>query len=175
MQNIGTSNETLTPATDDLLYAKDVSQDSPFAILRKFTIQALLDMIPAAPAIVHVLNVPLTPLETTDETTGQRRRIPVPATWNGWKITHVRVDLATAGITGTSDYDVEINGTTIFTTKVTIDSTETSSVTAAALPVINAAACTLATNDIISIDCDAVASGTAGKGATATITLTETI
>lgn len=69
----------------------------------------------------------------------------------------------TAGTTGTETVDVNKNGTTIISTKITIDSTEKSSRTAAAPPVISVSS--IAAGDLITIDIDAIQT-TPAKGLT---------
>jgi len=72
---------------------------------------------------------------------------------------------STAGVTGTMVVDVSIGGTSIMTTnKIDIDTTEKTSTTGATQPDLTTTA--LAVGDIITIDIDAVHSGTASKGLT---------
>ena len=68
----------------------------------------------------------------------------------------------TAGVTGTSTIDINEAGTSILSTKITIDTTEKSSEGATTPPVISDSA--IAANAIISFDLDAIHSGTAAKG-----------
>ena len=75
-------------------------------------------------------------------------------------LTEVRASLATAQ-TGGNIFTVDINegGTTVLSTKLTIDNTETTSVTATAAAVISDA--NLADDAIITVDVDQIGDGTA--------------
>jgi len=77
----------------------------------------------------------------------------------------------TAGVTNLATIDVHKNGTTIMTTnKITIDTAEKTSRTAATAPVLTTT--TLAAGDIITIDIDAIQT-TAAKGLTVRMTVRE--
>jgi len=100
--------------------------------------------------------------ETTDHTTGTAKvtfRIPYAFT-----LTAVRLSLTTAATGGTL-FTVDINeaGSTILSTKLTIDASETTSQTAATAAVISDSA--LADDAEITIDIDNIGSTNAGKGA----------
>jgi hypothetical protein len=80
-------------------------------------------------------------------------------------ITEVRASLSIAGSTsGTTTIDVNKNGTSIFTTVLTIDATEKTSVTAATPAVINVGASIIASDDEITIDVDAISGGATEAG-----------
>jgi hypothetical protein len=103
--------------------------------------------------------------ETTALTTGTAKvtfRMPYAMT-----VTAVRASLSTAQASG-SIFTVDINegGTTILSTKLTIDNTEKTSTTAATAPVISDSA--LADDAEITIDIDQIGNGTA-KGLKVTI------
>jgi hypothetical protein len=96
--------------------------------------------------------------ETTALTTGTAKvtfRMPYAMT-----VTAVRASLSTAQASG-SIFTVDINegGTTILSTKLTIDNTEKTSTTAATAPVISDSA--LADDAEITIDIDQIGDGTA--------------
>lgn len=82
----------------------------------------------------------------------------VPSKLDGWTLSGVAAQVQTAGTTGT--LDVQIHNVTdaadMLSTKITIDTGETDSSTAATPAVINAAADDVATGDSIRIDVDAV-------------------
>jgi hypothetical protein len=108
--------------------------------------------------------------ETTVLTTGAAKvtfRMPYAFTLSG-----VRASLSTAQASG-SIFTVDINegGTTILSTKLTIDNTEKTSTTAATSPVISDTA--LADDAEITIDIDQVGNGTA-KGLKITLIGTRT-
>ena len=94
--------------------------------------------------------------ETTALTTGTDKltfRMPFAMT-----LEEVRASLTTAGSTsGTTTVDINENGTTILSTKLTIDQGETTSTTAATPAVISDSA--LADDSKITIDIDAVSGG----------------
>ena len=93
-------------------------------------------------------------------TTGTKVTFRLPFAFT---VTEVRASLTTAG-TGANlvTLDFEQNGTTILSTKITIDASELTSTTAATPPVISTSALT----DDASIDCDVdqIDSGGASKG-----------
>ena len=99
--------------------------------------------------------------ETTALTTGTAKatfRMPYAFT-----VTAVRASLTTAG-TGVNLVTVDINegGSTILSTKITIDATETTSVTAATQPVISDAS--LANDAQMTVDIDQIDSGGVSAG-----------
>lgn len=89
----------------------------------------------------------------------------IPARLNGLHIRKVRATVITAGTTGTTDIQLaNVTDTTdLFSTKLTIDSGETSSDTAATAAVITFANAACTTNEVWRVDIDAV-STTAPKG-----------
>jgi len=89
----------------------------------------------------------------------------VPAGFNGMDLVEVHAECITAGTTGTMDIQIAnvTQAADMLTTKITIDSAETGSDTAAAAAVIDAANDDVATNDLLRIDIDAVHT-TAAKG-----------
>jgi len=109
--------------------------------------------------------------ETTALTTGTAKttfRIP----WTG-TITGVRASVTTAPTDAVLTVDINKTGTgTILSTKITIDSTEKTSVTAATAPVISTAGVT--DDDEYTIDIDTVGSTIAGTGLKVTIIGTRT-
>ena len=98
--------------------------------------------------------------ETTDLTTGTAKatfRMPYALT-----VTAVRANVNTAPVGSTITVDINDGGTTILSTKLTIDASEKTSTTAATPPVISDTA--LANDAEITVDIDQIGSGTAGKG-----------
>lgn len=99
--------------------------------------------------------------ETTALTTGTGKitfRMPYAFTLTG-----VRASLTTAGSTsGTTTIDINESGTTILSTKLTIDNTEKTSTTAATAAVISDSA--LADDAEITIDIDAISGGATEAG-----------
>jgi len=89
----------------------------------------------------------------------------VPSTLNGMNLVAVAAQVQTAGTTGTTDIQIRnvTQSADMLTTKITIDSAETDSSTAATAAVIDAANDDVATGDQIRIDVDAV-STTPPKG-----------
>jgi hypothetical protein len=97
--------------------------------------------------------------ETTAITTGTAKltfRMPFAFT-----VTAVRASLTTASSSGIPTFDINENGSTILSTKLTIDANEKTSTTAATAAVISDAA--LADDAEITIDIDVA--GTGAKGA----------
>lgn len=98
--------------------------------------------------------------ETTALTTGTARltfRMPYALT-----LTDVRISVTTAPVGSTIIVDVNRNGTSIFSTRVSIDASERTSVTAATAHVLSTTA--LSSDDEITVDIDQVGSSTAGAG-----------
>jgi len=89
----------------------------------------------------------------------------VPAEINTWILTAVHARVITAGTTNTTDIQIHnvTDAVDMLSTKLTIDSAETGSDTAAAAAVINTSNDDVATNDLLRIDVDAV-STTPPKG-----------
>lgn len=104
--------------------------------------------------------------ETTALTTGTAKvtwRAPYALT-----VTEVRASLTTAGTTsGTVTVDINESGSTILSTKLTIDNGETTSTTAATPPVISDSA--IADDAELTIDIDAVDTGGTSAGLKVTI------
>ena len=103
---------------------------------------------------------------TTNTATGDGKfYFHVPLSLNGFNIVTVHARVITAGTTNTTD--IQLHNLTaaadILSTKLTIDSGETGSDTAATPAVINASEDDLTTNDVIRVDVDAV-STTPAKG-----------
>jgi hypothetical protein len=81
----------------------------------------------------------------------------------GFSLLSVQASLVSGAATGTFTVDVNVNGTTVLSTKVTIDATEETSQTAAAPSVLSGLRkmVEMAKGDIVSIDIDDDASGDA--------------
>ena len=98
----------------------------------------------------------------------------VPTVLNGFNIVAVAANVSTAGTTGTTDIQIRRvrSGTPadVLSTKITIDSTEVDTLTAATAAVINTSNDDLATGDQIYIDVDAT-STTKPKGLYVELTL----
>jgi uncharacterized protein YuzE len=77
-------------------------------------------------------------------------------------LTSVRANVNTAPVGSTILVDVNKNGSTIFSTRVSIDASEKTSVTAATPFVLSTTS--LADDDEITVDIDQVGSSTPGKG-----------
>ena len=108
---------------------------------------------------------------TTDVSTGDGKfYFHVPPELDGMNLTYVHAEVITAGTTSTTD--IQIHNVTqaadMLTTKLTVDSGETGSDTAATPAVIDTANDDIATNDVLRGDVDAV-STTAPKGLLVTL------
>lgn len=103
--------------------------------------------------------------ETTDLTTGTGKatfRMPYAFT-----LTAVRASVTTAPVGSVITVDINESGTSVLSTKITIDAGEKTSTTAAVAPVISDSA--LADDAEITIDIDTVGSSTAGTGLKVTL------
>lgn len=108
---------------------------------------------------------------TTDTATGDGAvYLHVPAGLNGMNLVEVHAEVITAGTTGTTDIQIAnvTQAADMLSTKITIDSGETGSDTAATAAVIDTANDDVATNDLLRVDVDAV-STTAAKGLIVTL------
>lgn len=99
--------------------------------------------------------------ETTNITTGTAK-ITFRAT-RAMTITSIVATLATASSSGNPAFDVNKNGSSVFSTTVTIDSGEKTSATAATPAVISGGSFVMAAGDEITVDVDTA--GTGAKGA----------
>ena len=98
--------------------------------------------------------------ETTPLTTGTQKttfRMPY-----GFELTAVRANVTTAPIGSAIVVDINQNGTTILSTKISIDSGQSTSTTSSIPPVISTS--TLTDDAQITVDIDAVGSQIAGTG-----------
>lgn len=97
--------------------------------------------------------------KTQDVTVGDGRAyFIVPEGYNNHNLTDIKAIVVTAGTTGTTDVQIynETQTVDMLSTKLTIDSGETSSDTAATPPVIDTNNDDVATDDVIRVDIDAV-------------------
>lgn len=104
--------------------------------------------------------------DATDTATGDGKgHMFIPTSVGGMDLVGVHAYVETAGTTNTTDIQIhnETQAADMLSTKITIDSTETSSRTAATAPVIDTANDDVAAGDKIRFDIDAV-STTAAKG-----------
>jgi len=106
--------------------------------------------------------------EATALTTGTNKarfRMPFAGT-----LTAVKASVNTAPVGSTLVVDINESGTSVLSTKLSIDASETTSATAAVPAVISDSA--LADDSIISVDIDQIGSGTAGEGLKVTLYVT---
>lgn len=117
-------------------------------------------------------SVQLIPFDfTTDTATGDGKfYFHIDSRLDGMNLVDVHAEVITAGTTGTTDIQIHnlTQAADMLSTKITIDSTETGSDTAAAAAVIDTANDDVAENDVIRLDVDAV-STTAAKGLLVTL------
>tara|TARA_R110002096_G_scaffold268739_1_gene462563 strand:- start:286 stop:717 length:432 start_codon:yes stop_codon:yes gene_type:complete len=103
--------------------------------------------------------------ETSDLETGTNVvRFRMPYTFT---LTAVRASVNTAPTGSVLTVDINEGGSTILSTKITIDASETTSTTAATPPVISDSS--LADDSIIGIDIDGIGSSNAGTGLKVTL------
>jgi hypothetical protein len=141
-----------------------VPPSSGTASLATFTSfgRSLVDDVDAAAArsTIGALETIIVPIgdETTAITTGNGKvafRMPFALT-----VTAVRASLTTASSSGIPTFDINEGGTTILSTKLTIDANEKTSTTAATAAVISDTA--LADDAEITVDVDVAGTGAAG-------------
>lgn len=147
------------PASGDLLAVVDVSDttDSAQGTTKKMTLTNLIAGLPAPTTGTPFELVVACSDEDTAIVAGTTKitfRMPRAVT-----LTAVRANLKTPAASGTFTVDVNEGGTSILSTKITIDATEKTSVTAATPPVISDAS--LADDAEMTVDVDDDASGDA--------------
>lgn len=105
-----------------------------------------------------IVEIPVGDSATSLATGDGKAFFRVPDELNGMNLTGVAAAVYTAGTTGTLDVQIRNKTQTadMLTTKLTIDSTETDTSTAATAAVIDTANDDVATADVIAIDIDAV-------------------
>ena len=96
-------------------------------------------------------------------------RMPMPY---AFILTDVELELAVAPVGSTYIVDINKNGTTVLSTALSIDATETTSRTAATAAVISVS--TFAAGDIVTVDIDQIGSSTAGQEPVVTLIGTRT-
>lgn len=114
-----------------------------------------LQSVSRKPTVVGIMVVD----PATDCATGDGKAyFRVPLELNGMNLTGVAMTVYTAGTTGTQDVQLrnKTDSVDMLSTKMTIDSTETDTSTAATPAVIDATKDDVATGDVIAIDVDAV-------------------
>jgi hypothetical protein len=96
--------------------------------------------------------------------------LPIPYAFDGYDVVYVHAEVKTAGTTGTTDIQLRniTQSQDILSTKLTIDSGETGSDTAATPAVINLSNDDLSAYDLLAVDVDAK-STTAAKGLIVTV------
>lgn len=104
-----------------------------------------------------VIEIPVVASGTNTATGDAKAFFRIPAELNGMNLTGVAASVYTAGTTGTTDIQIRNKTDTadMLSTKITIDSGETDSSTAATAAVINTSTDDVVTGDIIAIDVDA--------------------
>lgn len=155
MSKISTLTELTTPASGDWVEIVDVSDTTQAATGTNKKIQKS-NLVPATAALPFELVVACSDEDTaiTTGTTKVTFRMPRAVTLTG-----VRANLKTPAATGTFTVDINEGGSSILSTKITIDATEKTSVTAATPPVISDP--NLADDAEMTVDVDDDASGDA--------------
>ncbi len=111
-----------------------------------------------AAGTVRVVGIQVVDAATNTATGDAKAFFRIPSTMNNWVITGVAATVYTAGTTGTTDIQIrnKTTGNDVLSTKMTIDSTETDTNTAATPAVINTANDDVTTGQVIAIDVDAI-------------------
>jgi hypothetical protein len=105
--------------------------------------------------------------ESTSVSTGEgKAHITIPSDLNGLKIVSVLATVAVAPTGSGLSFGVRKNASTeVLSTNLTIDTTKLSSTSSATAPVINTSNNSVATDDVIWIDCDQADSNSVSRGA----------
>lgn len=164
----GTGTVTMKPTGGDTF---DGAADFPVSGSGNFAYEFISDGVSDWQILVHSSGAQIIPLiiavsdETSVLTTGTAKvTFRVPAAFN---ITGVRASLTNPAATGTVTVDINEGGTSILSTKLTIDATEKTSTTAVTPVVVSDAA--LADDAEITIDIDDAGSSADAKGLKVTI------
>lgn len=122
----------------------------------------LLDDSPVTWYAINFEQIVIAFSNETDALIAATNKVKFPVLYNFYVVA-IHVFLSTAQSTGTAvTVDVNDDGASILSTKVTVDNTENTSVTAATQPVLSSNL--IAANSVISVDVDAVGDGTAKGG-----------
>lgn len=122
----------------------------------------LLDDSPVTWYAINFEQIVIAFSNETDALTAGTNKVKFPVLYNFYVVA-IHAFLSTAQATGgVVTIDVNDDGASILSTKVTIDNTENTSVTAATQPVLSANS--IAANSVISIDVDSIGDGTAKGG-----------
>lgn len=140
--------ELATVATEDVFAVVD--DPSGTATTKKATLANIIKAIPVE------IGVACSDESTAITATGTKATFRMP---HAMTLTGVRASLTGAATTGTVTVDINEGGTSILSTKLTIDATEKTSTTAATAAVISDSA--LADDAEITVDVDNVADSTA--------------
>lgn len=147
---ISAITEKAVPVANDLI----LIEDSAAANVKK---KVLAKNLPALKSDVQMVIVEF----STNVTTGDGQfYFHISKKINGMDLVDVHAEVITAGTTGTTDIQIRnvTDAVDMLTTKITIDSGETGSDTAATPAVIDTANDDVAENDLLRIDIDAVQS-----------------
>lgn len=151
------NSDTSTASMSFVVDEDTMSSDSATKVPTQQSVKAYVDTELSSQA--EVIGIACSD-ETTDLTTGTAKatfRMPFAMT-----LTAVRANVNTAPVGSTIIVDINESGTTILSTKLSIDASEKTSTTAASAAVISDSA--LADDAEITIDIDQIGSSTAGKG-----------
>ena len=142
----------------------------PLNILTAAQLNAIQDNIRFFRTNVKYLEIEVYAPGTSWVTGNGKKYFHIPPELNGMNLVYVHAFDVTAGTTGVSTIQIAnvTDGTDMFSTRITIDSGETGSNTAATAAVIDTTHDDVATNDVIRIDIDGT-STTAPKGLVVTL------
>lgn len=152
--DISGSTDDAAPARTDEIHIDD-------GALKKSDIGAVVDLAKPLESFIIAASD-----KTTSITTGTNKSIPIRMPY-AFVVSEVRANVDTAPTGAAITIDINEDGTTILSTKLTIDATETTSTTAAVAAVISDA--NLADDSEITIDFDVVGSTEGGVGVVASI------
>ena len=116
-----------------------------------------------------IIEVALAQLDTDIEVTTGVAKFPIPEDLT-FVDAFIQVDTAPTG--SSAIWDININGATALSTKITIEATEKSSLDAASQPVFSTT--TASKDDAITIDCDQIGATIAGQNPVLVITYKKT-
>lgn len=164
--------QDLAPTASDPLEVGDLWSDTTANLLKRCTSISPITFVSTEGGITGEKGFQLIVTDfTTSVSTGDAQFFfHIDDIFNGMNLVRVHGELITAGTTGTMDIQIAnvTQGADMLSTKLTIDSGETGSDTAATPVVIDTSNDDVATNDLLRVDYDAVHT-TPGKGLILTV------
>lgn len=157
-KDISSSTNTYRAASDTVVGASELATATETTTGTDATRAVTPDGLAGSDYGKRVVGIQVFDAATNTATGDGKAFFRVPAVMNGWNLVAVAACVYTAGTTNTTDIQIrnKTDAVDMLSTKITIDSAETDTLTAATAAVIDATKDDVATGDLIAIDVDAV-------------------